>query len=112
MEWACLNDKRATKKSKTGPNISEQELICPPLSSVGALLERRRQRTDKKPQNPFATIAKKPSIHTHRRLTCATAPSGECFDDQSGVGKDVLDVALALIQLKGQRYAPVGRKSI
>ncbi|KAL5495085.1 hypothetical protein ACEPAI_547 [Sanghuangporus weigelae] len=111
LEWACLNDKRSTKRSRTGSSPSNQEstsLLPPP---VGTILQ--RQRTDQKPQSPTAnTMRNDSSGPTNGSRVCRALPSSRSFDDQARIDKDVLDVALALIELKKQRDPQLLRKSI
>ncbi|KAL5519148.1 hypothetical protein ACEPAH_831 [Sanghuangporus vaninii] len=111
LEWACLNDKCSTKKSRTGSSPSEREstsLLPPP---VGTILQ--RQRTDKKPQSPTAnTLRNGSSGATNRSRVHRALPKSRSFDDQARIDKDVLDVALALIELKTQRDPPLLRKTI
>ncbi|KAL5535691.1 hypothetical protein ACEPAF_3785 [Sanghuangporus sanghuang] len=110
LEWACSNDKRSAKKSRTGSSPSDQEsmsLLSPP---VGTILQ--RQRTDQKPQSPTAnTLRNGSSGPTNRSRVRHALPKSRSFDDQARIDKDVLDVALALIELKKLRDPQLLRKS-
>ncbi|KAL5534064.1 hypothetical protein ACEPAG_525 [Sanghuangporus baumii] len=111
LEWACLNDKRSTKRSRTDPSPSDQEITSLLSSPVGTILQ--RQRTDQEPKHPSTnTLRNDSSSLTDRSRASRVCPNSRSFDARAGIDKDVLDVALALIELKKLRDPQLLRKSI
>ncbi|KAI5124092.1 hypothetical protein M0805_000907 [Coniferiporia weirii] len=93
LEWACKHERRAVKRARTSfiHDMSE-----PLVQQSEPLPQRRsRHRTDIRPRRP--SLCLRPTSFVRRTGSLGSHPY------QIAHEKDILDVAIALVQLKAQR---------
>lgn len=113
LEWACEKDERTTKRARKSEEYGLQKRDrTSPTTFASVHARHQRQRTDRKPRRPSPRTLNrivpvpKPRSHSHGSL--GHHGSFSCCTE-----KEIMDVALALVQLKGQgEQVRQARKSI
>ncbi|THH10955.1 hypothetical protein EW145_g972 [Phellinidium pouzarii] len=96
LEWACKHERRVVKRART--SIASAPKVARIQSPHSPHM---RQRTDMKPRRPSPSLFQKGFVIQTGYKHSQSLQEGLC--QTHGYEKDVLDVALALMQLKGQK---------
>lgn len=95
LEWAC-DKERNVKRSRKSPTSSKIKTSVSERSSTHPCLGRSRKRTDARPYFPSPSVRQAPAERN------AESSGFNMTDDEPPFDRDVLEVAFALVQMRGR----------